>query len=59
MKEKKITKYKLIKEYGFSNGTLDRLRANKHISTYTVERLCNILNCSPNDVLEIKAKKLI
>ena len=52
MKNKQITKYKLIKEYGFSNGTIDRLRANEHISTYTLEKLCVILECTPMDILE-------
>jgi len=50
MKNRKITKYRLIKDYGFSNGTIDRLRANEHISTYTVEKLCNVLECKPNDI---------
>ncbi len=54
MKRKNITKYRLIKEYGFSNGTIDRLRANEHISTYTVERLCEVLNCKPNDIFTFK-----
>lgn len=52
MKEKNITKYRLIKEYGFSNGTIDRLRANEHISTFTLEKLCMILDCTPNDIIE-------
>ena len=52
MKKRKITKYKLVKEYGFSNGTIDRLRGNEHISTYSLEKLCNILNCKPNDIIE-------
>lgn len=53
MKKKKITKYMLNKKYGFSNGTIDRLRANEHISTYTIEKLCNVLKCTPNDIIKI------
>ena len=53
MRKKNITKYKLIKVYGFSNGTIDRLRANEHISTYTLEKLCIILECTPEDIIEI------
>ena len=53
MKKLGITKYRLIKDYGFSNGTIDRLRANEHISTYTLEKLCRVLGCKPNDILEI------
>lgn len=53
MKRKNITKYSLVKDYGLSNGTIDRLRNNDHISTYTIERLCIILDCTPNDILII------
>ena len=50
MKDKGFSKYRLIKDYGLSNGTIDRLRSNQHISTYTVEKLCKILDCTPNDI---------
>lgn len=53
MKKRNITKYSLVKDYGLSNGTIDRLRNNDHISTYTIERLCIILDCTPNDILII------
>ena len=49
MKKRNITKYSL----GLSNGTIDRLRNNDHISTYTIEKLCIILDCTPNDILII------
>ena len=52
MKKKGITKYRLIKEFGFSNGTIDRLRANQHISTFTLEKLCTILDCKPDDIID-------
>ena len=54
MKEKGISQYKLIKEYGFSSGQLDRLRKNENISTFTLNRLCEILNCSLEDIAEYK-----
>lgn len=53
MKKRNITKYSLVKDYGLSNGTIDRLRNNDYISTYTIERLCIILDCTPNDILII------
>ncbi len=52
MKEKGISQYKLIKDYGFSSSQLDRLRKNGNISTYTLNRLCNILNCRIEDIAE-------
>lgn len=54
MKEKGVSQYKLIKEYGFSSGQLDRLRKNDNISTYTLNRLCEILDCSLEDIAEYK-----
>lgn len=50
MKERNISQYKLIHEYGISTGQLDRLRKNKNISTYTLNTLCEILNCSLEDI---------
>lgn len=57
MKEKKISQYVLIKQYGFSTGQLDRLRKNDNVNTFTLNRLCEILDCQLEDIAEyIKAK---
>ncbi len=53
MKSKNITQYRLIKEYNFSTGTLDALRKNESITVNTVDRLCQILDCTPNDIIQI------
>ena len=45
MKNKNITQYKLIKEYGFSPGQITRLKKNSNINTHTLDMLCKILNC--------------
>ena len=50
MKEKNITQYQLIKS-GIDNKTLDSLRKNKNITLATLESLCRILGCTPNDVV--------
>ena len=52
MKEKGISQYKLIKEYGISTGQLDRLRKNDNINTYTLNLLCKILQCNLEDIAE-------
>ena len=52
MKKKKISQYKLIKEYGVSTGQLDRLRKNDNVSTFTLNQLCRILNCQLEDIAE-------
>ena len=52
MKSKGISQYKLIHEYGFSNGQLDRLRKNDNINMYTLNALCKILDCKVEDIIE-------
>ncbi|MBQ1243468.1 MAG: helix-turn-helix transcriptional regulator [Clostridia bacterium] len=54
MKEKGISQYKLIKDYGFSTGQLDRLRKNGNVNAYTLNSLCEILNCNLSDIAEYK-----
>lgn len=54
MKKKGISQYKLVKEYGFSSGQLDRLRKNENISTFTINKLCKILDCNIQDIAEYK-----
>ncbi|MBP5349307.1 MAG: helix-turn-helix transcriptional regulator [Clostridia bacterium] len=50
LKERGISQYKLIRQYGISTGQLDRLRKNENVSTYTLDALCRILGCSLSDV---------
>lgn len=52
LKEKNISQYKLIKEYGISTGQLDRLRKNGNVNTYTLDELCRILDCNLSDIAE-------
>lgn len=54
MKTKGISQYKLIKEHGISNGQLDRLRKNGNVSTFTLNHLCEILDCKLEDIAEYK-----
>lgn len=53
MKQRKITQYALIKEYGISTGQLDRLRKNENVSTHTLDMLCQILQCPLENVAEV------
>ena len=54
MKEKNISQYQLIKQYGFSSGQLDRLRKNGNINTFTLNERCQILDCSLSDIAAYK-----
>lgn len=51
MKRKKVTQYQLLKN-GFDNKTLDTLKKNHNITLFTLEKLCALLNCTPNDVVQ-------
>ena len=52
MKEKGVSQYKLIRQFGVSTGQLDRLRKNENISTYTLDKLCTALHCRIEDIIE-------
>ena len=54
LKEKNISQYRLIKEHHISTGQLDRLRKNENVNTYTLNALCEILNCNLSDIAEYK-----
>ena len=51
MAEKRISQYKLLKS-GIDNKTLDSLKKGKNITLLTLEKLCLILDCTPNEVVE-------
>ena len=51
LKDRQLSTYKLINDYGISRSLLDRLKHNKPISTVTLNDLCNILKCKVEDVL--------
>lgn len=44
--------YRLQKEKQISNGVISRLRAEESISTNTVDTICRLLHCQPNDIME-------
>lgn len=52
MKTKGISQYRLINEYGVSSGQLDRLRKNENVNTYTLNKLCKILDCDLSEIME-------
>lgn len=52
LKQKNISTYKLINQYGISRSLLDRLKHNKPISTVTLNDLCSILHCKVQDIIK-------
>ncbi|MEE0420752.1 MAG: helix-turn-helix transcriptional regulator [Lachnospiraceae bacterium] len=51
LKEREISQYKLINCFGLSRGQLDRLKKNENVTLHTIDVLCNILECNPEDIL--------
>lgn len=52
LKEKGISQYQLIKDYGIDKVQLQRLRQNLVVKTLILNRLCQILNCRIEEIME-------
>ena len=52
LKEKGISQYQLIKDYGIDKAQLKRLRQNLVVKTLILNRLCQILNCRIEEIME-------
>lgn len=52
MKKRKITQYDLYTHYGINRSLLDRFRKNKNVSIATLDKMCDILNCNIEDIVE-------
>jgi len=57
MKEKNISQYKLIHEYGISPSQLTRLKRNESVSTNTIDTFCKILDCDISDIMTFTNNK--
>jgi len=51
MKAKDVTQYYLSNYCDINNNTLYKLRHNKPLTTTTIGRLCEILNCNVQDIM--------
>ena len=52
MKQQGETTYTLIHKYGINPRTINNLKHNQSITMYTLERLCQILNCQAESIVE-------
>ncbi len=53
MQKRRISQYALINQ-GIDKHTLDQLRKNQNVTVLTIEKLCDILDCTPNDIFSFK-----
>lgn len=51
--ERGISQYRLLKS-GVDNKTLDTIKKGGNITMLTLEKICSILDCTPNDVLRFE-----
>ena len=52
MRQRGISQYDLYTHHGINRSQLDRLRHNKNVETYTIDKLCTILHCRVEDIME-------
>ena len=50
MKQRGVSQYDLYTH--INRSQLDRLRKNKNVEVNTIDRLCNILHCRVEDIME-------
>ena len=51
LKDRNISQYKLSVHYGVSNSQISRIKKGEHITTATLEKLCQILECRVEDII--------
>ena len=56
MRRKEISQYRLLKA-GIDNKTLDAIKKGNNITLLTLEKICTILECTPNDVVRFTANE--
>lgn len=54
MRRKGISQYRLLKA-GIDNKTLDSIKKGNNITLLTLEKICTVLDCTPNDVVRFTA----
>ena len=53
LKSEGYSTYRIRQENLFNSSTVSKFKNNQtDISVKTVERLCNLLNCQPGDIIE-------
>ena len=52
MKTKNISTYVLKEKFNIESRTIRRLKSNQNVTTDTLNKLCNILECKLEDIAE-------
>ena len=52
MKQRGLSQYDLYTHYNVNRSQLNRLRHNENVEVNTIDKLCNILQCRVEDIME-------
>lgn len=52
MKQRGVSQYDLCTHYNVNRSQLNRLRHNENVEVNTIDKLCNILQCRVEDIME-------
>ena len=55
--EKDMTNAQLMKQAGFSENIITRLKRNEYVSMESLENICRVMNCGVDDILEFIYKE--
>ena len=55
--DRKMTNAQLKEQAGFSANIITRLKRDEYISIESIERICRVLNCGVDDILEFTAEE--
>ena len=50
--DKKLSNAELAEKAGVSANIITRLKRDKYLSLDTIEKICNVLDCKVDDILE-------
>ena len=54
MQEKGVSTYQLREKCGIDSKTVRRLKANDNMEPKTLNKLCTVLNCKIEDIMEYR-----
>ena len=52
MERRGITQYDLYTHHNVNRSQINRLRQNQNVEVNTIDKLCNILKCNVEDIME-------
>ena len=52
LEKRHISQYYLIKKCGIEKRLLRRLRDNENVEIFSLDRICTVLNCDLEDIVE-------